>query len=151
MTIVRQPEQTYDLLLKSLKGARLYDSKEERFDEAPDIAMANGTIVAMGQESRWDLARAVRWVQDGQIIVPKLHDIHVHLADSTYWGRGMDADKDCLSWGTGLAVDAGSTGWINFPDFRRNVIDDQRMRTEVRAFLNVAPAGRAVGDGEGLP
>lgn len=151
MTPLQMSDQPYDLLIKSLPGAKLYNSDSEDFVEAPDIAMADGKIAAMGKQIQWELARAVRWVQGDQIISPQIRDIHVHLAPSTFWGRDMDADRDCLAWGTGCAVDAGSTGWLNFPDFREHVIDDPHNRTKVGAFLNIAPAGLALRNGECKP
>ena len=38
-------------------------------------------------------------------------------------------------------VDAGTSGWHNFPDFRQRVID--RAQTRVLAFLNIGGVGMA--------
>jgi dihydroorotase len=50
---------------------------------------------------------------------------------------------DTWSFRTGVTtmVDAGTSGWRNFPDFRQRIID--RARTRVLAFLNISDVGMA--------
>ena len=76
---------------------------------------------------------------------PGLVDIHVHV----YAGTGMRGayagdnsvypDGFTFRSGVTTVVDAGSSGWRNFPDFKDRVID--RSRTRVLALLNIVGHG----------
>ena len=45
----------------------------------------------------------------------------------------------CLNHGVTTAVDAGSTGYTNFPEFRRTVLDE--CPTDVLAFIHISFMG----------
>lgn len=72
----------------------------------------------------------------GKYVSPGLIDLHGHW----YLGSAFGIDPSiCLAGGVTTAVDAGTAGFINFADFRRNQID--RSREEVLAFVNIAACG----------
>jgi dihydroorotase len=78
-------------------------------------------------------------------VTPGLIDIHVHVfagEGSAYTGASsVFPDDHTFRSGVTTVVDAGSSGWRNFDDFRRRTID--RSRTRVLAFLNIV--GRGMG------
>lgn len=101
----------------------------------------------MGDDVRAELAQTTRYVQGHQVVSPEIHDIHVHLPRHIVWSQNMDADRDIHAAGTGFAVDAGSTGWVNGPQFFES-LRDKHVRTHRKAFINIAPAGLILPDGE---
>ena len=122
-----------------------------------DLLVAGGTVLdpASGRNGRFDVA-----IQDGRIaaieprvaperaarvldvrgchVTPGLIDFHVH----SYWGvnpYGFDADPICTQSGVTTAVDAGSSGSINFPGFKRFIAES--ARTRMLAFVCLAQHG----------
>jgi dihydroorotase len=85
----------------------------------------------------------------GLYVTPGLIDIHVHVyIPATSEGRTRDAtavQPDSFSFRSGVTtmVDAGTTGWKTFPDFKRRIID--HANTRVLAFLNIVGAGMGTG------
>ena len=51
-----------------------------------------------------------------------------------------------ISYGVTTVVDAGSSGWRTFPDFKRNIID--KSQTRVLAFFNIVGEGMRGGSYE---
>lgn len=135
-------QSDYDLLLK---GGRVIDPKS-RISAVRDVAIKDGRIAAIQENIPAQKAHKVVSV-GGLYVVPGLVDIHVHV----YAGTGMQGaysgdnsvypDAHALPSGVTTVVDAGSSGWRNFPDFKDRVID--RSRTRVLAFLNLV--GRGMG------
>jgi dihydroorotase len=75
---------------------------------------------------------------DGCIITPGLIDFHVH----SYWGvnpYGFNADPICLATGVTTTMDAGSSGPVNFPGFRKLIYE--QSRTRMLAFVAMAQHG----------
>ncbi|MBM3724804.1 MAG: amidohydrolase/deacetylase family metallohydrolase [Acidobacteria bacterium] len=134
--------QQYDLLLRN---GHVIDAKN-RINAVRDIAIRDGRIAAVGQGIAASSAR--RAVDaTGLYVTPGLIDIHVHV----YAGTGMRnaytgdwsvyPDGHAFRSGVTTMVDAGTSGWRNFPDFRDRVID--RARTRILALINIA--GRGMG------
>lgn len=129
----------YDLLLK---GGHVIDAKNE-INGIRDIAITAGKIAAVAPNISADTARRV--VDASSLYVtPGLVDIHVHVfADSMqreYTGEnGVRPDGFTFRSGVTTVVDAGSSGWRNFEQFKKNVID--RSRTRVFAMLNIVGQG----------
>jgi dihydroorotase len=132
--------QQYDLLIR---GGHVIDPKN-KVDAVADVAIAGGKIALIARSIPAE--RAKRIVNaSGLLVTPGLIDIHAHL----YAGTGMkgvltgDASiyPDTFSFRTGLTtmVDAGTSGWRNFADFRQRVID--RAQTRVLAFVNIVGYG----------
>lgn len=137
--LVAQP--AYDLLIQ---GGHVVDAKN-KIDRVMDVAVAGGRIAAVAP--KLDASQAKRVVSaSGLYVTPGLIDMHAHV----YAGTGLKAltgDQsvypDPLSFRSGVTtmVDAGTSGWRNFPDFRQRIID--RAKTRVLAFLNIGAVGMA--------
>jgi dihydroorotase len=136
--------QEYDLVLK---GGHVVDGKN-KINGVRDVAIRDGKIAAV--EANIDPAKAHKLVNvAGLYVAPGLVDIHVHV----YAGTGMRGaysgdlsvypDGFTFRSGVTTVVDAGSSGWRNFPDFKDRVID--RSRTRVLALLNIV--GKGMGGG----
>jgi dihydroorotase len=135
---VAQP--TYDLVLT---GGHVIDPRNG-IDGVMDVAVAEGRIAAV--RANIDRAQARQVVDVGGLYVtPGLIDIHVHVFATTgmrgAWAGDNSVLPDGFSFRSGVTtmVDAGSSGWRNFEDFRRTVID--RSRTRVLAMLNIVGLG----------
>src|SRR6266436_2645454 len=137
-------QSPYDLLLQ---GGHVVDAKN-RISEVRDVAIKDGRIAEVA--SHIDPARAAKVVDvSGLYVTPGLVDIHVHV----YAGTGMRGaysgdlslypDGYTFRSGVTTVVDAGSSGWRNFPDFKDRVID--RSKTRVLALLNIV--GKGMGGG----
>jgi dihydroorotase len=129
----------YDLLLK---GGHVIDPKN-RIDAVRDVAIAGGRIAAVAPSI--DAASAAKLVDvRGLYVTPGLLDIHVHVFKrKDVPSEGVDPDAFSFRSGVTTMVDAGSSGWKDFPDFRDRII--QRAKTRVLAFLNIVGAGMGTG------
>ena len=85
----------------------------------------------------------------GLYVTPGLVDIHVHVyagtgvADSFAGDSSVYPDAHMLRAGVTTAVDAGSSGWRNFEDFKQRIID--RSKTRVLSMLNIVGSGMGGG------
>jgi dihydroorotase len=136
-TLGGQPR--YDLLLK---GGHVIDPKNG-VDAPMDVAIAGGKIARVAPDI--SSAEAGKTVDaTGLYVTPGLIDIHTHV---DLWrnaaGEGVQADAFAFRSGVTTMVDAGSTGWRTFPDFRERIIS--RAKTRILAFLNIAGAGMGTG------
>jgi dihydroorotase len=136
--VIAQPR--YQLLLK---GGHVIDPRNG-LDAVMDVAIADGKIAAVQPTIDPSQARTVADVS-GLYVTPGLIDIHVHLFATTgmrdAWAGDNSVLPDEFSFRSGVTtmVDAGSSGWRNFEDFRNRVID--RARTRVFAMLNIVGLG----------
>jgi dihydroorotase len=131
----------YDLVLK---GGHVIDAKN-RINAVRDVAIANGRIAAVAENIPASDAR--RTVDARSLYVtPGLIDIHTHVfaatMDREYTGEfAVRPDGFTFRNGVTTVVDAGSSGWRNFEQFKRLVID--RAQTRVFAMLNIVGKGMA--------
>ena len=134
------PAQQIDLLLKN---GHVFDPKNG-IDAVMDVAVAGGKIVKVAAGISPDGARQVIDVS-GLYVCPGLIDIHTHVfvgsnadvfADGIY---SLSPDDFSCRAGITTVVDAGTSGWRNFPKFKAQVID--KSRTRILAHLNIAGAG----------
>ena len=139
-TIHVSAQQKYDLLLK---GGHLIDARNN-ISAVRDVAIAGGKVAAVAANiSPVDALKVVD--ATGLYVTPGLVDIHVHVYAGTgergsYAGdNSLYPDGYTLRAGVTTVVDAGSSGWKNFDDFKNRVID--RSKTRVLAFLNIVGAG----------
>src|SRR5262245_60603792 len=129
-------QPAYDLLLK---GGQLIDPKNG-ISARRDVAITGGRIAAVAGNIPATQARKVVDVTPFYV-TPGLVDIHVHVYAGGY-GRSYSAgdlsvypDGFTLRAGVTTVVDAGTSGWRNFPDFKDKIID--RSKTRVLALLNI--------------
>jgi len=123
----------YDLLIK---GGLLLDSASG-LSEKMDIAITRDKVDAV--EHRISDGSARRTLDaKGLVVAPGLIDLHTHVAWEVV-GLGIDPYSHCLLRGTTTAVDAGSTGELNFRGFKRYVIDQSKVR--ILALLNIESLG----------
>ncbi len=130
----------YDLLLK---GGHLLDDKNH-IDANRDLGIKDGKVVAVGEDLHPKDALKTIDVK-GLFVSPGLIDLHVHVYTGTgergsYAGDlSLPPDGFTLRNGVTTAVDAGSSGWRNFDDFKDKIID--RSRTRILAELNIVGSG----------
>jgi len=132
-------EPLYDLLLK---GGHVIDPKNG-IDERSDVAIWGGKIARVATEIPPDRAKVVVPVE-GLYVVPGLVDIHVHVYTRTGTRNiagdlSVTPDAHTFRAGVTTVVDAGTSGWRTFADFKDKVID--RSRTRVLALLNIVGRG----------
>jgi dihydroorotase len=134
------PQQRYELLLK---GGHVIDP-QNGVDGLKDVAISQGKIAAVADAISTSQAEKVVNVS-GLYVVPGLIDLHTHLYATSgmpgAWAGDSSVLPDGFSFRTGATtlVDAGSSGWRNFEDFRLRVID--RAATRVFAMLNIVGLG----------
>lgn len=132
-----------------LKGGHVIDPRNN-IDAVRDVAVRQGRIAAVAASIPATQARRAIDVS-GLYVVPGLVDIHVHV----FTGRTPDllaggqtsVHPDHTGFRTGVTtmVDVGSSGWRNFSEFRRTIMD--HARTRVLAMLNISGLGMM---GEGV-
>ncbi len=125
-----------------LKGGHVIDPKN-KIDALMDVAIANGKIVKVASGISAEKAKKVVDAK-GMYITPGLIDLHTHVFVGSKSGFAdgfscVSPDDITLKAGITTVVDAGTSGWRNFPVFKNNVID--RSTTRVLAFLNIAGSG----------
>jgi dihydroorotase len=133
--------QAIDILLK---GGHVIDPKN-KIDSKMDVAIVDGKIFQVAPDISVKNARNVIDVT-GMYVTPGLIDMHVHAFHGTnpdsYIADGWDAlppDGFTFRAGVTTVVDAGSAGWRNFRDFKKQTID--RSQTRILAFLNIVGVG----------
>jgi dihydroorotase len=126
-----------DLLIK---GGRVIDPSQD-LEAVRDVAIAGGKIARVAAEIPAAQAREVIKA-DGKIVTPGLIDLHTHVFP--YVGPyGIEADPYCVHRGVTTVIDAGTSGALTFPAFRRYNIE--RAATRIRALLHVVSIGMVAG------
>jgi dihydroorotase len=124
---------TFDLLLTG--GTVLNPASGVR--QELDVAVKDGRIAAL--EAKLPRAQAKSVIEmPGCYVTPGLIDFHVH----SFWGvnpYGCELDALCMSTGVTTAIDAGSSGPINFKGFRKLVYEPSKTR--MIAFIALAQHG----------
>jgi dihydroorotase len=131
--------QEIDILLK---GGHVIDPKN-KIDAQMDVAVANGKILKVASEIPADNAKKVIDAK-GMYVTPGLIDLHTHVFVGSNPGFAdgfscVSPDDITFKAGITTVVDAGTSGWRNFPVFKKQVID--RSQTRVLAFLSIAGSG----------
>ena len=121
--------QEFDLLIKN---GRVIDPKN-KIDATLDVAVANGRIAKVDKSIQ--SARAKKVIDaSGLLVVPGLIDIHTHVFVGDRAGKFADGiyslspDDFTFKSGVTTVVDAGTSGWRNFPAFKTQVIDKSQTR-----------------------
>jgi dihydroorotase len=125
-----------------IKGGHVIDPKNN-IDAQMDVAISNGKILKVAADIP---VNGVKKVIDatGLYVTPGLIDLHTHVFVGSNAGFAdgfscVSPDDITFKAGITTVVDAGTSGWRNFPDFKKNIID--RSQTRVLAFLNIAGSG----------
>ena len=132
--------QQIDLLLK---GGHVIDPKN-KIDGQMDVAITNGKISAIAKSIPAKDAKKVIDVS-GYYVTPGIIDMHVHAfygTDDAYIANAstsLPPDAFTFRAGVTTVVDAGSSGWRNFPQFKKQTID--KAQTRVLALLNIVGNG----------
>jgi dihydroorotase len=141
-TLNAQP--VYDILLK---GGHVVDPKNQ-ISRVMDVAIAGGKIARVAVDIPAAQSRKVMDVK-GLYVTPGLIDLHAHLYNrpgSPAPKRNQSVMPDLVSFRSGITtlVDAGTSGWKDFPNFKEITID--RSQTRVLAWLNIVAKGMGMGD-----
>ena len=133
-------QKKYDLLIQ---GGHVIDPRNN-INADRDIAIAGGRIAAV--DGKLDPADASKTIDArGLLVTPGIVDIHTHVYAGTgekgsYAGdNSVYPDVVAPRAGVTTVVDAGSSGWRNFEDFKQRIID--RSTTRVLAMLNIVGHG----------
>src|SRR5258706_1566308 len=133
--------QEIDLLIK---GGHVIDPKNQ-IDSKMDIAIVNGKIAQVAADIPVKGAKLVVEAS-GLFVTPGLIDMHVHVFQGTepdaYIANGLTSlppDGFTFRAGVTTVVDAGSSGWRNFRQFKKQTID--KSQTRVLALLNIVGNG----------
>ena len=125
---------TFDLLLTG--GTVL--NPASRLRQELDVGITAGRIAAMQPKLAQDNnAKKILDCSGGCYVTPGLIDFHVH----SYWGvnpYGFNADSICLASGVTTAMDAGSSGPVNFLGFK---LVHESSKTRMLAFVAIAEHG----------
>ena len=142
--LAAQAPPEYDFLIK---GGRVIDPRNS-LDAVRDVAIKDGKIAAVAADI--PAARALKAVDArGLVVTPGLIDLHVHVYPGEklrdYAGGDWSVFPDGFTLRSCVTTvnDAGTSGWRNFPDFKRRIIDESKTR--VTAFLNIV--GNGMGSG----
>jgi dihydroorotase len=124
-----------DLLLK---GGHVLDPANG-IDRAADVRVSDGRVVAVGPDLQVMASETVLDVA-GNYVVPGIIDMHAHVF-STHRRSTLSLDPHVNTFSSGVTtvVDAGTSGWRDFVDFRTEVIDRARIR--VLAYVNIVGSG----------
>jgi dihydroorotase len=121
----------FDLLLS---GGRIIDPSQG-LDVISDLGIKNGRIAQIGPHLDREGCPDVREIAD-KFLCPGLIDLHGHWYEGGLYG--VDPLL-CLNHGVTTAVDAGTTGYANFPEFERTTLSD--CPTDVLAFIHISFMG----------
>ena len=145
MATTDDTDRVFDLLLK---GGHVVDPANG-MDGPADVGISGNRIVRVAAGIPTATSSQVVDVS-GYHVTPGILDIHTHVytfrppADS--YVEGLNADAHMFSSGVTTTVDAGTTGWVHFPDFKAACID--RARVRILAMINIASGGMVNGASE---
>ncbi|MBR0462561.1 MAG: amidohydrolase family protein [Erysipelotrichaceae bacterium] len=120
----------YDLVIKN---GHVFDPSTKT-DEVKDLYIHEGQFCDKDEVD----PKAQVIDAEGLYVFPGLIENHCHC----YYGAtdlGIQSDLILIPNGITSAMDYGSTGYVNFHDFRKNVIDHSQMT--IKAYLSASPTG----------
>ncbi|WP_114748167.1 amidohydrolase/deacetylase family metallohydrolase [Pleomorphovibrio marinus] len=132
--------QTFDLLIKN---GHLLDAKNN-INKSMDIGIRQGKVALVSESISSSKSKVVVDAK-GLFITPGLIDPHTHVyvgENPRVFAAGSSSvypDSFTFRSGVTTVVDAGTSGWRNFEDFKAKVID--LSQTRVLAFLNISGGG----------
>ena len=120
-----------------LKGGHVIDPING-IDGPADVAIDGGRVQAVAP----DLSSDRRTVLDvtGRYVTPGIIDMHAHVFHTHRRSSlSLEPRVNTFSSGVTTVVDAGTSGWRDFVDFRAEVIDRAKIR--VLAYVNIVGSG----------
>jgi len=133
--------QTYSIVIK---GGHIIDPKNN-IDGVMDLAIKDGKIALVAKSIDEKEGKQVIDARN-MYVTPGIIDIHVHVFNGTKYEQALmngpnSVGPDEFSFRAGVTtfVDAGSSGWRGFQDFKKQTIDISQTR--VLAFLNIVGEG----------
>lgn len=134
--------QQIDLLIK---GGHVIDPKNN-INSKMDVAIVAGKIFKVDTNIPAGDAKKIIDAT-GLYVSPGLINMHTHVYAGSNVGFADGTSSqlpDAFAPRSGITtvVDAGTSGWRNFPDFKTKIID--ASATRVLAFLNIAASGYSV-------
>src|SRR5262245_19234830 len=116
-----------------LRNAHVIDPSQN-LDQVVNVGVRDGRIAAIGRLQPAEGATEIDL--KGKYLCPGLVDLHGHWYEGSLFGIDPDI---CLNHGVTTVIDAGTSGFVNYPEFRKHTID--RARIGVLAFLNIGALG----------
>jgi dihydroorotase len=131
-----------------IKGGHVIDPKN-KIDGIMDVAIKDGKIFRVASNIPANASKKTVNAT-GLYVSPGFIDMHVHVfagaEDPGYKGfeisngfGSVAPDDFTFRSGVTTVVDAGSSGWRNFPEFKKQTID--HSQTRVLAFLSITGYG----------
>ena len=127
----------YDLIIRN---GTLVDPAQG-INTQKDIALTGGRVSAVIDPGSGVASKHTLDVR-GLYVLPGLIDLHVHVFSGVSH-YGIDVDPTCLARGVTTVLDAGSSGALTFPGFRKFIIDVSQTR--LYALLNISAMGMVSG------
>ncbi|HEU0115500.1 MAG TPA: amidohydrolase/deacetylase family metallohydrolase [Thermomicrobiales bacterium] len=121
-----------------LKGGHVIDPASGTSGLA-DVAIGDGRVLAIGSALPVEGGTTVLDVT-GRFVVPGIVDMHAHVFHThrRSW-LSLEPRVNTFSSGVTTVVDAGTSGWRDFVEFRTEVIERAKIR--VLAFVNIVGSG----------
>ncbi|MGH7846197.1 MAG: amidohydrolase/deacetylase family metallohydrolase [Candidatus Binatia bacterium] len=132
--------EAFDLVLL---GGTVLDPASGRCEKL-DVGIVDGCVTVIQEGLSGDHAHRVVDAR-GCYVTPGLIDFHLHSYDGVN-PYGFDADPICIASGVTTAVDAGSSGPVNFLGFERFIA--RQASTRMLAFVCLAQHGVLHSPGE---
>lgn len=107
----------------------------QNWDGPAEIGIRGGRIAAFGERLEGEGSASV-YDAAGCYVSPGLIDLHGHWYEGSQFGINAELG---LNSGVTTPVDAGTTGFVNFPEFRRTAIDP--CEANLLAFIHVGCVG----------
>lgn len=131
--------QQIDLLIRN---GYVIDPKNN-IDGTMDVAIADGKILRVARVISENNAKKIVDAK-GMYVTPGFIDLHTHVFVGANAGfangtNSISPDDFACRSGVTTVVDAGTSGWRNFPTFKEQVID--RSKTRILAFLSIGGLG----------
>jgi len=136
------PDQgPFDLLLKC---GHVIDPRYG-ISAVQDVAITDGKVARVAPDLPSETAQRVLDVA-GLYVTPGIIDMHCHVfAGHARSTLSVPPALSTFSAGVTTVVDAGTSGWRDFPEFKERIIDRSKIR--VLAYVNIVGRGMA-GDWE---
>ncbi|GAA0346538.1 amidohydrolase/deacetylase family metallohydrolase [Oceanobacillus oncorhynchi subsp. oncorhynchi] len=122
-----------------IKNGIVFNAVNKAFTKK-DVYVKDDEIIAEEDIEETDLL--TEWDAKGSYVAPGFIDMHVHVFEN-FAQIGINADKIGINQGVTTVVDAGSTGYKDYAQFKDKIINQHT--TEILSLLNVSAPGLVEG------